>query len=287
MVEKSGNGGRIKASKQNITELISFINYQSSIMNTRQEKMEAFGRLLDIMDDLREKCPWDQKQTFETLRHLTLEETYELSDALLNEDLQEIKKELGDVLLHLVFYAKIGSEKQSFDIADVINSLNDKLIFRHPHIYGDTVAEDEETVKQNWEKLKLKEGNKSVLSGVPKGLPPIIKAYRIQDKVKGIGFEFASADEAWEKVREELQEFHQETDRDKKEIELGDVFFSLINYARISGLNADTALEKTNAKFISRFQKMEEIAINKNFVLADLNVIEMDKLWEEAKLSEK
>ena len=287
MTEKSGNGGRIKASKQNITELISFINYQSSIMNTRQEKMEAFGRLLDIMDDLREKCPWDQKQTFETLRHLTLEETYELSDALLNEDLQEIKKELGDVLLHLVFYAKIGSEKQSFDIADVINSLNDKLIFRHPHIYGDTVAEDEETVKQNWEKLKLKEGNKSVLSGVPKGLPPIIKAYRIQDKVKGIGFEFASADEAWEKVREELQEFHQETDRDKKEIELGDVFFSLINYARISGLNADTALEKTNAKFISRFQKMEEIAINKNLVLADLNVIEMDKLWEEAKLSEK
>ena len=287
MAEKSGNGGRIKASKQNITELISFINYQSSIMNTRQEKMEAFGRLLDIMDDLREKCPWDQKQTFETLRHLTLEETYELSDALLNEDLQEIKKELGDVLLHLVFYAKIGSEKQSFDIADVINSLNDKLIFRHPHIYGDTVAEDEETVKQNWEKLKLKEGNKSVLSGVPKGLPPIIKAYRIQDKVKGIGFEFASADEAWEKVREELQEFHQETDRDKKEIELGDVFFSLINYARISGLNADTALEKTNAKFISRFQKMEEIAINKNLVLADLNVIEMDKLWEEAKLSEK
>ena len=287
MAEKSGNGGRIKASKQNITELISFINYLSSIMNTRQEKMEAFGRLLDIMDDLREKCPWDQKQTFETLRHLTLEETYELSDALLNEDLQEIKKELGDVLLHLVFYAKIGSEKQSFDIADVINSLNDKLIFRHPHIYGNTVAEDEETVKQNWEKLKLKEGNKSVLSGVPKGLPPIIKAYRIQDKVKGIGFEFASADEAWEKVREELQEFHQETDRDKKEIELGDVFFSLINYARISGLNADTALEKTNAKFISRFQKMEEIAINKNFVLADLNVIEMDKLWEEAKLSEK
>ena len=287
MTEKSGNGGRIKASKQNITELISFINYQSSIMNTRQEKMEAFGRLLDIMDDLREKCPWDQKQTFETLRHLTLEETYELSDALLNEDLQEIKKELGDVLLHLVFYAKIGSEKQSFDIADVINSLNDKLIFRHPHIYGDTVAEDEETVKQNWEKLKLKEGNKSVLSGVPKSLPPIIKAYRIQDKVKGIGFEFDSADEAWEKVREELQEFHQETDRDKKEIELGDVFFSLINYARISGLNADTALEKTNAKFISRFQKMEEIAINKNLVLADLNVIEMDKLWEEAKLSEK
>jgi len=266
-------------------EIAAQKNYKK--MNTRQEKMEAFGRLLDIMDDLREKCPWDQKQTFETLRHLTLEETYELSDALLNEDLQEIKKELGDVLLHLVFYAKIGSEKKSFDIADVINSLNEKLIFRHPHIYGDTVAEDEEMVKQNWEKLKLKEGNKSVLSGVTKGTPSLIKAYRIQDKVKGIGFEFDSADEAWEKVREELQEFHQETDKHKKEIELGDVFFSLINYARISGMNADTALEKTNSKFISRFQKMEEIAINKNLVLADLNLVEMDELWEEAKVSEK
>ena len=256
-------------------------------MNTKQEKLEAFGRLLDIMDDLREKCPWDQKQTFETLRHLTLEETYELSDALLNEDLVEIKKELGDVLLHLVFYAKIGSEKESFDIADVINSLNEKLIFRHPHIYGDTVAEDEEAVKQNWEKLKLKEGNKSILSGVPKGLPPIIKAYRIQDKVKGIGFEFDSADDAWEKVREELQEFHQETEKEKKEVELGDVFFSLINYARISGLNADTALEKTNAKFISRFRKMEDLAREKNLNFAELGLEKMDELWDEAKLLEK
>lgn len=256
-------------------------------MNTKQEKLEAFGRLLDIMDDLREKCPWDQKQTFETLRHLTLEETYELSDALLNEDLVEIKKELGDVLLHLVFYAKIGSEKESFDIADVINSLNEKLIFRHPHIYGDTVAEDEEAVKQNWEKLKLKEGNKSILSGVPKGLPPIIKAYRIQDKVKGIGFEFDSADDAWEKVREELQEFHQETEKEKKEVELGDVFFSLINYARISGLNADTALEKTNAKFISRFRKMEDLAREKNLNFAELGLEKMDELWDEAKLFEK
>ena len=256
-------------------------------MNTREEKLEAFGRLLDIMDDLREKCPWDKKQTLETLRHLTLEETYELSDALLKEDLTEIKKELGDVLLHLVFYAKIGSEKGSFDMADVINSLNDKLIFRHPHIYGDTVAEDEEAVKQNWEKLKLKVGNKSILSGVPKGLPPIIKAYRIQDKVKGIGFEFDSADDAWEKVREELQEFHQETDKHKKEEELGDVFFSLINYARISGLNADTALEKTNAKFITRFQKMEDLAKSKKLNLAELNLQKMDELWEEAKLFEK
>ncbi|QIG89136.1 nucleoside triphosphate pyrophosphohydrolase [Chryseobacterium sp. POL2] len=255
-------------------------------MNTKQEKMEAFGRLLDIMDDLREKCPWDKKQTFETLRHLTLEETYELSDALLTEDLQEIKKELGDVLLHLVFYSKIGSEKNSFDIADVINALNDKLIFRHPHIYGDTIAEDEETVKQNWEKLKLKEGNKSILSGVPKSMPSLIKAYRIQVKVKGIGFEFDSADDAWLKVEEELGEFHAETELDKKEKELGDVFFSLINYARISGLNPDTALEKTNHKFISRFQKMEDLAREKNLVLADLNLTEMDQLWEEAKTFE-
>ncbi len=256
------------------------------MMNTKQEKMEAFGRLLDIMDDLREKCPWDQKQTFETLRHLTLEETYELSDALLSEDLQEIKKELGDVLLHLVFYSKIGSEKESFDIADVINSLNEKLIFRHPHIYGDAVAEDEDTVKQNWEKLKLKEGNKSILSGVPKSLPALIKAYRIQDKVKGIGFEFDSADDAWGKVEEELSEFHAETEIDKKEKELGDVFFSLINYARISGLNPDSALERTNIKFISRFQKMEDLARNKNLVLADLSLEKMDELWEEAKTFE-
>ncbi|WP_312324816.1 nucleoside triphosphate pyrophosphohydrolase [Soonwooa sp.] len=255
-------------------------------MNTKQEKMEAFGRLLDIMDDLREKCPWDQKQTFETLRHLTLEETYELSDALLSEDLQEIKKELGDVLLHLVFYSKIGSEKESFDIADVINSLNEKLIFRHPHIYGDAVAEDEDTVKQNWEKLKLKEGNKSILSGVPKSLPALIKAYRIQDKVKGIGFEFDSAEDAWGKVEEELSEFHAETENDKKEKELGDVFFSLINYARISGLNPDSALERTNIKFISRFQKMEDLARNKNLVLADLSLEKMDELWEEAKTFE-
>ena len=256
-------------------------------MNSRQEKMEAFGRLLDIMDDLREKCPWDKKQSFETLRHLTLEETYELSDALLNEDLQEIKKELGDVLLHLVFYAKIGSEKGSFDMADVINSLNEKLIFRHPHIYGDTVAEDEETVKQNWEKLKLKEGNKSILSGVPKGLPPIIKAYRIQDKVKGIGFEFASPEDAWQKVEEELGEFQAESDKQKKEEELGDVLFSLINYARLSGLNADTALETTNKKFIRRFKTMEELAASKQLLLSDLNIEQMDALWEEVKISEK
>ncbi len=252
-------------------------------MNTKQQKLEAFSKLLDIMDDLREKCPWDRKQTLQTLRHLTLEEVYELSDALLEEDLAEIKKELGDVLLHLVFYAKIGSEKGSFDIADVINALNEKLIFRHPHIYGDVEVQDEEEVKQNWEKLKLKEGNKSVLSGVTKGTPSIVKAYRIQDKVKGIGFEFASAEDAWKKVDEELAEFHAETDPDKKEQELGDVFFSLINYARISGINPDSALERTNIKFISRFQKMEQLASDKNLKLEDLSLEEMDKLWEEAK----
>lgn len=253
-------------------------------MNTKQQKLEAFSKLLDIMDDLREKCPWDRKQTLQTLRHLTLEEVYELSDALLEEDLPEIKKELGDVLLHLVFYAKIGSEKGSFDIADVINALNEKLIFRHPHIYGDVEVQDEEEVKQNWEKLKLKEGNKSVLSGVTKGTPSIVKAYRIQDKVKGIGFEFASAEDAWKKVDEELTEFHAETDPDKKEQELGDVFFSLINYARISGINPDSALERTNIKFISRFQKMEQLASDKNLKLEDLSLEDMDKLWQEAKV---
>ena len=252
-------------------------------MNSKEQKLEAFGKLLDIMEDLREKCPWDQKQTLQSLRHLTLEETYELSDALLKEDLQEIKKELGDVLLHLVFYSKIGSEKNSFDIADVINSLNEKLIFRHPHIYGDVEVADEEEVKQNWEKLKLKEGNHSILAGVPKGLPSLVKAYRIQDKVKGIGFEFENAEDAWKKVEEELEEFHSETDSEKKELELGDVFFSLVNYARISGLNPDTALERTNNKFISRFQMMEKIALEKNIHLADLSLEEMDELWDQAK----
>lgn len=255
-------------------------------MNTKEQKLEAFSQLLDIMDDLREKCPWDQKQTLQSLRHLTLEEVYELSDALLQEDLPEIKKELGDVLLHLVFYAKIGSEENSFDIADVINALNEKLIFRHPHIYGDVEVQDEEEVKQNWEKLKLKEGNKSVLSGVTKGTPSIIKAYRIQDKVKGIGFEFANAEDAWKKVEEELEEFHAEKDLVKKEMELGDVFFSLINYARISNINPDSALEKTNNKFITRFQKMENLALNKNLKLEDLSLEEMDLLWEEAKIGE-
>jgi len=257
--------------------------FNNLIMNTKEQKLEAFSKLLDIMDDLREKCPWDKKQDLQSLRHLTLEEVYELSDAILMEDLTEIKKELGDVLLHLVFYAKIGEEKNSFDIADVINALNEKLIFRHPHIYGDAEVKDEEEVKQNWEKLKLKEGNKSILSGVPKSLPSLIKAFRIQDKVRGIGFEFANAEDAWKKVEEELEEFHAEEDLAKKEIELGDVFFSLVNYARISNINPDTALEKTNSKFIKRFQLMETLALEDKISLQDLSLEKMDEYWEKAK----
>ncbi|MFC6269644.1 nucleoside triphosphate pyrophosphohydrolase [Frigoriflavimonas asaccharolytica] len=252
-------------------------------MNSKEQKLAAFSKLLDVMDELREKCPWDQKQTLQSLRPLTLEEVYELSDALLSEDLVEIKKELGDVLLHLVFYAKIGEEKNNFDIADVINSLTEKLIFRHPHIYGDVKVQDEEEVKQNWEKLKLKEGNKSVLSGVTKGTPSLIKAYRIQDKVRGIGFEFANAEDAWKKVEEELEEFHAETDLGKKEVELGDVFFSLVNYARISNINPDTALEKTNNKFIKRFQLMETLALEDEISLENLSLDKMDEYWEKAK----
>ena len=256
-------------------------------MNTKEQKLEAFGKLLDIMDDLREKCPWDKKQDWQSLRHLTLEEVYELSDSILKEDLPEIKKELGDVLLHLVFYAKLGSETRSFDIADVINALNEKLIFRHPHIYGDVEVADEEEVKQNWEKLKLKEGNKSILSGVPKGLPSLVKAYRIQDKVKGVGFDFPNQDQSWKKIEEEFAEFMYEDDPVKKEMELGDVLFSIINHARIIGINPDTALEKTNQKFINRFQKMEKMAEKNQYQLDQLSIDELDHLWELAKREEK
>jgi XTP/dITP diphosphohydrolase len=256
-------------------------------MNSKEKKLEAFGKLLDIMDDLREKCPWDKKQDWQSLRHLTLEEVYELSDAILVEDKQEIKKELGDVLLHLVFYAKIGEEENNFDIADVIHSLNEKLISRHPHIYGDVQVENEEEVKRNWEILKLKEGNKSILSGVPKGLPSLIKAYRIQDKVKGVGFDFPNPDASWKKIEEEFAEFMAEDDPVKKELELGDVLFSLINHARIIGINPDTALEKTNQKFIKRFQVLEDLAMQKGAKLEEMNIEEMDLLWEIAKLSEQ
>ncbi len=256
-------------------------------MNTKEEKLRAFERILDILDELREKCPWDRKQTLQSLRHLTLEEVYELSDSLLEENMEEIKKEIGDVFLHLIFYAKIASEKGIFDIADVLNALCEKLIFRHPHIYGDVIAEDEEAVKQNWEKLKLKEGNQSVLEGVPNSLPSMVKAFRIQDKVKGLGFDFPNPEEAWKKVEEELKEFQAEIEmgsREKQESELGDVFFSLINYARILGINADTTLEQTNLKFISRFKKMEHLAKERNLNLSEMSLDEMDNLWTESKL---
>ena len=256
-------------------------------MNTKEEKLRAFERILDILDELRKKCPWDRKQTLQSLRHLTLEEVYELSDSLLEENMEEIKKEIGDVFLHLIFYAKIASEKGVFDIADVLNALCEKLIFRHPHIYGDVIAEDEEAVKQNWEKLKLKEGNQSVLEGVPNSLPSMVKAFRIQDKVKGLGFDFPNPEEAWKKVEEELKEFQAEIEigsREKQESELGDVFFSLINYARILGINADTALERTNLKFISRFKKMEHLAKERNLNLSEMSLDEMDNLWTESKL---
>ena len=256
-------------------------------MNTKEEKLRAFERILDILDELREKCPWDKKQTLQSLRHLTLEEVYELSDSLLEENMEEIKKEIGDVFLHLIFYAKIASEKGIFDIADVLNTLCEKLIFRHPHIYGDVIAEDEEAVKQNWEKLKLKEGNQSVLEGVPNSLPSMVKAFRIQDKVKGLGFDFPNLEEVWKKVEEELKEFQVEIEmgsREKQESELGDVFFSLINYARILGINADTALERTNLKFISRFKKMENLVKERNLNLSEMSLDEMDNLWTESKL---
>lgn len=255
-------------------------------MNTREIQLQSFGRLLDIMDDLRAKCPWDMKQTMQTLRHLTIEETYELGDAILDNDLQEIKKELGDVLLHIVFYSKIGSETNSFDIADVCNEICEKLIHRHPHIYGDVVVEDEEEVKRNWEKLKLKEGKKSVLEGVPKSLPALVKASRIQDKVKGVGFDWDEPEQVWEKVQEELQEFRDEVavgHQENMEAEFGDVLFSMINYARFLKINPEDALERTNKKFIKRFQYLESKAGELGKSLSDMTLAEMDVFWEEAK----
>lgn len=255
-------------------------------MYSRKKQLEAFGRLLDIMDDLREKCPWDKKQTLESLRHLTIEETYELGDAILNNDKQEIKKELGDLLLHIVFYAKIGSETNDFDIEAVINSICTKLIDRHPHIYGDVVVENEEEVKQNWEKLKLKEGKKSVLEGVPKSLPALVKASRIQDKVKGVGFDWEEKNQVWEKVQEELEEFHNEVEKGNSismEEEFGDVLFSLINYARFININPEDALERTNKKFINRFQYLETQAEKIGKPLSEMTLAEMDVFWNEAK----
>ena len=255
-------------------------------MNSKTEQMQAFERLLNIMDELREKCPWDKKQTIETLRHLTIEETYELSEAILDNNLEEVKKEIGDLLLHIVFYAKIGSESGDFDIADVCNTICEKLIFRHPHIYSDTVVKDEDEVKQNWEKLKLKEGKTSVLEGVPKSLPALIKASRIQDKAKGVGFDWEEPHQVWDKVQEELAEFQAEVasgDKVAMENEFGDVLFSMINYARFLNINPEDALEKTNLKFIKRFQYLESKAKELNKNLSEMTLSEMDVFWNEAK----
>jgi XTP/dITP diphosphohydrolase len=257
----------------------------------RANEMLAFNRLLDIMDDLREKCPWDKKQTLESLRHLTIEETYELSDAILENDLPEIKKELGDLMLHLVFYAKIASETAAFDISDVLNGICEKLINRHPHIYGDVVAETEDEVKKNWEQLKLKEGNKSVLSGVPGSLPALVKAMRIQEKARGVGFDWEEKAQVWAKVEEEMLEFkehfntetQQTIDQEKAEGEFGDLLFSLVNYARFIDINPETALERTNKKFTKRFQYLEAKATEMNKKLSDMTLAEMDVFWEEAK----
>ncbi len=255
-------------------------------MNKRAQELAAFSRLLDIMDDLRLKCPWDKKQTLESLRHLTIEETYELSDAILTMDLPEIEKELGDVLLHIVFYAKIGSETGDFDITSVCEAISNKLIERHPHIYGDLELNSEEEVKQNWEKLKLKEGKKSVLEGVPKSLPSLIKAYRIQDKVAGVGFDWEKDEQVLDKLKEELQELKEEiasNDKDAMEAEFGDVLFSMINYARFLGINPDQALERTNKKFIQRFQYLEEQATSLGKSLKDMSLDQMNVYWEQAK----
>ena len=255
-------------------------------MNSRKDQLAAVDRLLTIMDELREQCPWDRKQTFESLRHLTIEETYELGDAILDRNLEEIKNELGDLLLHIAFYAKLGSEEKAFDMADIAHGISEKLIRRHPHIYGDVKVENEEEVKKNWEALKLKEGKKSVLSGVPKGLPALVKAQRIQDKVAGVGFDWEEPHQVWEKVQEELAELNAEIEKGDTaaiEAEFGDLLFSMINYARFLNINPDTALERTNQKFSKRFAYLEAKANAMEKSLQDMTLAEMDVFWEEAK----
>lgn len=252
----------------------------------RKEKLQAFDRLLTIMDELRLNCPWDQKQTLESIRPLSIEEVYELSDAIIENDIDEVKKELGDLMLHLVFYSKIASETSKFDIADVLNGVCDKMINRHPHIYSDVEAEDEEAVKQNWEKIKLKEGNKSVLAGVPKSLPAMDKANRIQAKARSAGFDWDDKVQVWEKVEEELLEYKEAETSEEKEKEFGDLLFSLINYARFEKIDTSQALEKTNKKFISRFNYLEAASKKDGFELSDMTLEQMDKYWEEAKKRE-
>ncbi|MFM2227874.1 MAG: hypothetical protein RL664_1217 [Bacteroidota bacterium] len=252
-------------------------------MNTIEQKKEAFERLLTIMDELREKCPWDMKQTLESLRHLSIEEVYELGDAILDGNMEEVKKELGDLFLHLVFYSRIASETEAFDVADVLNSICEKLISRHPHIYGDVEVKDEAEVLSNWEKLKLKEGKKSVLEGVPRSLPAMVKAQRIQDKAKGVGFDWDNADQVWEKVLEELNEFKEAKTKEDQEEEFGDLLFSLINYARFKGIHPEDALEKTNKKFIYRFQYLETESAKDGKQMGEMTLNEMDEYWNRAK----
>ncbi|WP_422348586.1 nucleoside triphosphate pyrophosphohydrolase [Flagellimonas sp.] len=255
-------------------------------MNERSGQLKAIDRLLTIMDELRAGCPWDKKQTMQTLRHLTIEETYELGDAILDNDMEEVKKELGDLLLHIIFYAKIGSETQDFDIGDVANEIAEKLINRHPHIYGDVKVQDEEEVKQNWENIKLKEGKKSVLQGVPNSLPALVKANRIQEKVAGVGFDWEQPEQVFEKVKEELSELQEELKQgnpDRLEMEFGDVLFSMVNYARFLDINPENALERTNKKFIKRFQYLEQKAKESGKTLKEMTLDEMNVFWEQAK----
>ena len=252
-----------------------------------EEKLTAFKRLLEIMDELRAKCPWDREQTMESLRNLTIEETYELADAIINQDLEEVKKELGDLMLHIVFYSKIGDEKGAFDVADVLNGVCDKLVFRHPHVFGERKVKDSEEVIENWEELKMKEGNRSVLAGVPVSLPAMIKAHRIQDKVRAVGFDWEKKDQVWDKVSEEIQEVKHELkngqEYEKMEDEIGDLLFSVINAARLYNVEPETALERTNKKFIRRFKYLENKAKKMNRSLKEMSLEEMELIWQEAK----
>ena len=256
-------------------------------MHSTEEKLKAFKRLLDVMDELREKCPWDREQTLESLRNLTIEETYELADAIIDQDLDEIKKELGDLMLHIVFYSKIGSEKGAFDVADVLNGICDKLVFRHPHVFGERKVKDSSEVIENWEELKMKEGHRSVLAGVPISLPAMIKAHRIQDKARAVGFDWEKRDQVWDKVSEEIREVKHELNKgqefEKMEDEIGDLLFSVINAARLYNVEPETALERTNRKFIQRFSYLESKAKEMNRSLKEMSLEEMEKIWQEAK----
>ena len=256
-------------------------------MHSKEEKLEAFERLLEIMDELREKCPWDREQTLDSLRNLTIEETYELADAIMDQDLSEIRKELGDLMLHIVFYAKIGSEKGAFDIADVLTGINEKLIFRHPHVFGERAVRDSTEVIENWEELKMKEGNRSVLAGVPVSLPAMIKSHRIQDKVRAVGFDWDHREQVWDKVLEEIQEVQQEMndgqEKERMEDEIGDLLFSIVNAARLYDIEPETALERTNRKFIKRFKYLERKALEMGRSLKEMSLQEMEAIWQEAK----